>query len=136
MSYACAEALQAAVFARLSGDPDVAAQSAGAVFDAAPPGPVPPLYVALGPEEVRDRSDGTAAGALHRFTVSVVSEAGGFLAAKRLGGAVDAALTGVPLTLSHGRVVLLVFERARARRDRNGKRRIVELRFRARTDET
>ena len=114
----------------------MASLASAAVFDAAPSGPVPPLYVALGPEEVRDRSDKTARGALHRFAITVVGEEGGFHAVKRLAAAVEDALTGAPLSLSEGRVASLDFERARARRDRNGKRRLVELTFRARTDET
>jgi len=134
MSYALAAPLQGAVFQRLSGDAEVAALSAGEVFDAAPPGQLPSLYVALGPEDVRDRSDQTGHGAVHRFTVTVVSEAGGFQAAKKLAGAVDSALRRAPLTLSEGRVVALRFDRARARRDRNGARRWIELRFYAHVD--
>lgn len=136
MSYGLAAPLQEAVFQRLRAAPAVAALVGTDVFDAPPPGPVPPLYVALGPEDARDRSDKTARAAEHRFTVSVVSEGGGFRAAKELAGEIDAALTGAPLTLSRGHVVTLGFDRARARRDRNGTRRQIDLRFRAVVDDT
>lgn len=136
MTYALAAPLQAAVYERLSGDPAIVALVGTAVFDAAPQGTLPPLYVAIGPEEARDRSDKTARAALHRFGVSIVSEAGGFHAAKVLAGAVEAALTEVPLTLVRGRVVAMSFERAEARRERNGKRRRIDMRFRALVDDT
>lgn len=136
MSYALAAPLQAAIHARLSGDAAVAALCDGKVFDAPPDGPLPPVYVAIGQEDVRDASDQTGRGALHRFTVRVVDAGGGFFAAKQLGAAVDAALTGAPLAMSGGRVLALGFERARARRNRDGLRREIELRFYARLDET
>ncbi len=136
MTYALAASLQQAVFARLTGDPALVALVGAAIFDAAPPGPVPPLYVALGPEDVRERSDKTSRAALHRFSVSIVSEAGGFHAAKEVAGAVEAALTASPLALSRGHVVALDFERAEARREQNGKRRRVDMRFRAMVDDT
>ena len=130
-------ALQAAVYARLAGDAAVGAAVGTAVYDAVPPGPQPPpTYVAIGPEEARDRSDKTGRAALHRFSISVISEAGGFHAAKAVAGAVEAALVTTPLTLSRGRVVALDFERAEARREPNGKRRRVDMRFRAMVDDT
>ena len=136
MTYALAAPLQQAVYSRLAGDPAIAALVGTAIFDAAPPGPVPSLCVALGPEEVRDRSDKTGRAALHRFSISVISEAGGFHAAKAVAWAVEAALVAAPLTLSRGRVVALDFERAEARREPNGKRRRVDMRFRAMVDDT
>jgi len=136
MTYALAAPLQAAVWERLTSDAGVTALAGGNVFDAPPPGRPPELYVALGPEEARDRSDKTARAAEHRFTVSVVSSAGGFHAAKELAGAVDAALAAAPLALGTGRVVHFAFERAQARRDRNGTRRRIDLRFRALVDAT
>jgi hypothetical protein len=76
MSYAMSAALLEAVHARLSGDAALAALVGGAVYDAPPEGALPEIYVAIGPEDVRDRSDGTGRGAWHRFVVSVVT---GFL---------------------------------------------------------
>ena len=133
MSYGSAAALQEAVFAALTGDAEVAALSGGAIHDALPPGPVPPLYVALGPERVRDASDGTGTGAVHLFPVTVVSEGAGFGSAKALAAAISDALDGAALSLARGRLVSLAFQRARARRV-DGVREI-ELWFRARVDQ-
>ncbi len=136
MSYGVAAALQAAVFQQLSGDADISAQSGGAIFDAVPTGQVPATYVTLGPEEVREASDRSGAGALHRFTISVVSEAAGFGAAKSLAGAVCDALDGAGLSLDRGRLVGLWFERASARRTGTGGAiRQIDLRFRARVED-
>jgi hypothetical protein len=133
MTYALAAPLQQAVFARLEGTAGLAGIP---VFDAPPPGPPPPIYVALGTEDVRDRSDKTGRAAQHRFALFVVGEGGGFHALKQAAATVEAALAAAPLTLQRGRVVSLRFERAQARRDRNGTRRRVEMTFRAFLDDT
>jgi hypothetical protein len=135
MSYALAGALQAAVFARVSGDAVVAGLVGDAVYDAAPPGVLPSLFVSLGPEVVRDRSDKTGAGAEHEFTVSVLSDAAGFAAAKAAAGAVSDALVGADLTLARGRLVGLWFLRAKAARVGSGERRRIDLTFRARVED-
>jgi hypothetical protein len=135
MSYALAGALQAAVFARVSGDAVVAGLVGDAVYDAAPPGVLPSLYVTLGPEVVRDRSDKTGTGAEHEFTVSVLSDAAGFAAAKAVAGAVSDALAGASMTLSRGRLVGLWFLRAKAARVGSGERRRIDLTFRARVED-
>jgi hypothetical protein len=136
MSYAVAAALQEAVFQRLSADSGLAALVGDAIFDALPAGLVPQTYVTLGPEEVRDRSDATAGGAWHRFTVSVVTENVGFLTAKEVAGAVSDALVGADLALARGRLSNLDFLRARARRESGGQLRRIDLTFRARVDDT
>lgn len=136
MSYGVAAALQAAVFQQLSGDAQVGVLSGGAIYDAVPSGVLPQTYVTLGPEEVRDASDRSGAGAVHRFTVSVVSEAAGFGAAKTLAGAVCDALEGAALSLNRGHLVGLWFERASARRTGTGGAiRQIDLRFRARVED-
>ncbi len=132
MSYGITAALQAAVYGALTGHAAVATLS-GAVYDALPPGPVPPLYITLGPETVRDASDKTGAGAVHDFPVTVVSEAVGFASVKALAAAISDALTGTELVLTRGRLVRLAFLRARARRVDGG--REIEVWFRARVDE-
>lgn len=134
MSYAMAAALQAAVFAALRDDPVVADLSGGAIHDAVPSGPMPPLYLLIGPEEARDASDKTGAGAVHVFSVTVVSDAAGFATAKVLAAAVSDALCGAELVLARGRLVALSFLRARARRVGGG--REIEIRFRARLDDS
>lgn len=133
MSYAMTAALQSAVFAALTADGQVMALSGGAIHDALPPGPVTPLAVVIGPEQVRDASDKSGAGAVHDFTVTIVSDAAGFAGAKALAAAVSEALVGADLSLSRGRLVALAFLRARARRVDGG--REIEIWFRARLDE-
>ncbi len=136
MSYGVAAALQAAVYRQLSGDAQVGSLSGGAIYDAVPSGVLPQTYVTLGPEEVREASDRSGAGAVHRFTVSVVSEAAGFGAAKTLAGAVCDALEDAALTLDRGHLVGLWFERASARRTGTGGAiRQIDLRFRARVED-
>lgn len=136
MSYAMSEALQSAVYQRLQADAGVSALVGSAIFDAVPAGDKPDLYVSLGPEEVRDRSDGTGNGAIHRFLVSVVTENAGFGSAKAVAAAISGALTDADLALSRGRVVGLWFERATARRaGKAGRIRRIDLRFRARVED-
>jgi len=137
MSYGVAAALQAAVYQQLLADADVSALVGAAVYDALPAGVLPATYVSLGPETVRDRSDKSGAGALHVFTVSVVTETAGFGAAKAVAAAITDALTGAGLSLSRGRLVGLWFDRATARRTGSGGSiRRIDLRFRARVEDS
>jgi len=132
MSYAMTAALQQAIFGVLSADSAIVSLSGGAIYDALPAGPVPDLYVSLGPERVRDRSDKTGDGALHDFPVIIVSDAAGFIGAKALAAAVSDALVDADVPLARGRLVSLRFLRARARRVSD--RREVEVWFRAHVD--
>ena len=132
MSYAMSKALQAAVFARMTGDTGLTDLVGTAIFDALPPGEVPGLYVALGPEKVRDASDATGQGAIHEFTISVVTDQSGFAVAKTAAAAVsDALLAGLPV-LDRGRVLTLRFHKAAAARVGTGDTRRIDLIFRAR----
>ena len=135
MSYGVSAALQSAVFQRLQADTVLVALVGGDVFDAAPSGSVPVTYVSLGPEEVADASDKTGAGAVHEFTVSVVTEAAGFRGAKDVAAAISDALIDAPLDLARGRLVSLRFLKARARRVQDGDVRRIDLRFRARVED-
>lgn len=128
MSYATAAALQAAIYARLSGLLDVP------VLDAAPDG-AEGTWVLIGPEDVRDRSDMTGAGAEHRVTLSVVSDAAGFQAAKIVAGAICDALVP-PMEMTRGRIAGLWFHRAVARRLDAGRTRRIDLTFYVRVDDT
>ncbi|MEX1233585.1 MAG: DUF3168 domain-containing protein [Roseovarius sp.] len=130
MSYGGSAALQAAIYGQLIGDAELSALTGGAIYDAPPAGTLPSLYVTLGPEDVRDRSDGTSGGAWHRFTVSVMSDASGFTAAKAAAAAVGDALMDAELSLDRGHLAGLHFYQARARRD--GALRRIDLTFRAR----
>ena len=131
MSYALSAALQSAVFQHLTSDPNLAGV---AIHDALPTGIVPQTYVLLGTEEVRDGSDVSGSGALHRFIVSVHSDSAGFSSAKQLAGAVCDGLINAPLALTRGALIGLWFDRAQARRMSDGSRRI-DLRFRARVED-
>lgn len=139
MSYASAAALQEALFAHLSADPALEVLLNGAIHDALPAGSVPPLYLSLGPEVARDRSDGTANGADHEISLSVVADAAGFQQAKTVAAAVCDALAAPglaqALVLGRGRLVSLQFLRATAKRDGSGQRRRIDLIFRARLDD-
>lgn len=132
MSYGAAMALQEAVYGVLVADAEVANLSAGAIYDAIPPGAVPALYVSLGAERVRERCDKTGRGAVHDLSVLVVSDGAGFGAAKGLAVAVADALDGTPMSLARGTLVSVQFRRAEARR--SGDSRQIELWFRARVD--
>ena len=75
----------------------------------------------IGPEEARDQSDKTGAGAEHQMVISVITDATGFLSIKTIAADISDALIGAPLTLSRGSLVSLFFLRATARRIRRGR---------------
>ncbi|WP_208352933.1 DUF3168 domain-containing protein [Pseudaestuariivita rosea] len=131
MSYAVSAALQAAVYQRLADDAGITAP----IYDAVPAGTLPDTYVTLGPEDVRDRSDKTGAGATHIFTVSVITDAAGFQSAKALAGLISDALVDADLTLTRGHLIGLHFEKAAARRVENGQARRIDLKFRAHVED-
>ena len=131
MSFAGSAALQAAIYQRLTAATPLASVP---IHDALPPGSGTGTFVLIGPEEVRDASDISGGGADHRFTVSVISDGSGFLAAKQVAVAVSDALVGSALVLSRGRLVHLVFQRATARRIDEGEVRRVDLVFLARLE--
>lgn len=129
MTYAVASALQSAVYARLASYPALAGVS---VVDAVPPGAGRGSFILLGPEVANDRSDKSGQGAEHQFQVSVISDETGFLPAKVIAGHVSQALVDASLTLATGSLVYLHFQRATARRLREGGARRIDLIFRAR----
>jgi hypothetical protein len=131
MSYAAAAALQTAVFQRLSSAPALAGVS---VHDALPAGAGLGTFVLIGPEEARDRSDQTGSGADHRLTISVISDADGFLSAKMVASAVSDVLQDAPLTLTRGRLVNINFVRANAQRLEEGDTRRIDLTYAARIE--
>ena len=131
MSYATSAGLQAAVFQALTADPALGALVGAAIFDMPPAGALPGLYVSLGPEEARDRSDVSGQGVRLDFTVTVVGDGVSFLRVKETAAAVCDVLIDAPLALTRGRLVGLSFLRARARRSRDTEIREIDLRFRA-----
>ena len=135
MSYGMASALQLAVFQHLSVDPTLVGLVGANIFDAVPSGTLPSLYVSLGSEDVKDASDKSGGGAAHEFTVSVVTDAAGFLSAKDAAVAISDALVGANLTLSRGRLVSLNFLKAKALRVLSDDVRRIDLCFRARLED-
>lgn len=132
MSYAMSAPLQAAVYQHIAADGAVQALVGSDVFDAAPAGTLPSLYVLMGGEKVREAGQDDAAW--HDFNVSVITDGPGFHAAKEVAGAVSDALVDAPLTLSRGRLVGLWFRKADAKRVSGGLRRI-DMTFRARVED-
>lgn len=136
MSYAMAAALQGAIYAHLAADPVLSGLVGSGIYDAIPAGELPETYVVLGPEDVRDRSTASSAGAEHRLTISVITGVAGFATAKAVAVAVNDALETAQLTLSRGRLVGLWFQRANARRSGPaGRLRRIDLKFRARVED-
>ena len=136
MSYGVSAALQSAVYQALIGDSALGALVGTDIYDAIPSGTVPSLYVALGPELAKDRSDKTGAGAEHEFTVSVVTDSAGFASAKTAAAAVSDVLVDADLTLSRGSLVSLNFYRAKAIRVGTADERRIDLTFRARVQDS
>lgn len=134
MSYGAAQALQVAVYQQLATDPTLTGLVGSAIYDTLPGGILPPVYVTLGPELARDKSDKTGSGAEHEFTVSVVTETAGFSTAKAAAAAVSDALVDAPLALTRGSLVALNFYRATAQRIGTGDQQQINLVFRARID--
>ncbi|MFT5742238.1 MAG: hypothetical protein ACI86S_000295 [Paracoccaceae bacterium] len=135
MSYGVAESLQTAVYQHLVADVTLAGLVGTAIYDALPTGTLPPIYLALGPEIARDRSDKTGGGAEHEFTVSIVTDGAGFAAAKTAAAAVSDALVDADLTLTRGVLVSCNFYKATAARVGTGDVRRINMIFRARVDD-
>lgn len=137
MSYAATAALQAAIYDVLRASEPLHDLVGDAIYDAMPVAAPTGTYVSLGPEDVKDAGDMTAAGANHDFVVSILSgsdEANGFGAVKAAAVAVSDALEAAEIALLRGHLVGLWFLRARARRAENGAGRRVDLTYRARID--
>jgi hypothetical protein len=135
MSYILAPALQTAIFQALAADAALSALLGGAIYDAIPPATPPATYALIGVEQVFDRSDTTGHGAEHRLSISVLSNASGFLAAKQVAARICEVLDAPALTLSRGRLVALWFDRAEARKLEGDQTRRIDLRFRARVED-
>lgn len=135
MSYVIAPALQTAIFQHLAADTTLSGQLGGALYDAIPPATPPATYALIGVEEVLDRSDKTGSGAEHRLTISVVTNASGFLAAKQVAARICDLLDAPTLVLARGRLVGLWFDRAAARKIEGDQTRRIDLRFRARVED-
>ncbi|PZQ51643.1 MAG: DUF3168 domain-containing protein [Rhodovulum sulfidophilum] len=137
MTMAYAEALQRAVYARLSGDAALGALVGDAIYDAPPErSDVAKIaHLTLGEDRARPFDTKTSRGARHEFAVGVHSGEDGFATAKRIAAAVCDALVGAPLSLERGHLVSIDFVRATAERAAAPAKRAVTLLFRAVIDQ-
>ncbi|MGC1504854.1 MAG: DUF3168 domain-containing protein [Sulfitobacter sp.] len=135
MSFAMSGPLQKAVYDALIADSVLGAIVGSAIYDAVPTGTLPLIYVRLGSEEVKDASDVSGSGAVHRFTVSVITSGPGFAQAKEAAAAISDVLHDGHLTMTRGRLVGLRFERAKAVRVEAAATRQIDLRFAARVQD-
>jgi len=124
-------ALQSVLYDTLSADAALTALIGSAIFDAVPPGEAPETYVVLGDEVITDRSAVLCTAMRHDLTISVISTALGYGAAKAVAARVVEVLTGSELTLADGHLVYLNFLRARAARVGTASRRRIDVTFRA-----
>ncbi|MCO4318345.1 DUF3168 domain-containing protein [Phyllobacterium sp. 21LDTY02-6] len=107
-------ALQAALLARLGGEPALAALVGGRIFDRVPPGAAFP-HVALGPAAIYDCSTGTERGWEHLFTINVWQRALGRRSTYEIMAAIEAALAPARLDLGRYRLVTLDLQQLQAR---------------------
>lgn len=124
-------ALQGAIYDTLLADAGLAALVGTAIYDAIPAGALPETYVVLGDEIITDRSAVLCVATRHDFTISVLSTAQGYGAAKEVAAAINTALMSTTLTLAEGHLVYLNFLRARAARVGTRKTRRIDITFRA-----
>lgn len=136
MSYGVSAALQTAVYQALVADMALGDLVGSNIYDAIPSGTVPSLYVALGPELAKDRSDKTGRGAEHEFTISVITDSAGFATAKEAAAAVSDVLVDADFTLSRGTLIALNFYRAKAVRVGAADERRIDLTFKALVQDT
>ena len=124
-------ALQKAMYTRLAGDTALAALVATRLYDNVP-GDAGFPYLALGENETRDWPGGTE----HRLALHAFSRGGGRAEAKRIMGAVNAALHDASLMLEEHELVNLRFLDGTTRREADGITWRGTIRFRAVTEQT
>lgn len=139
MTYAFSAGLQAAVYQRLAGDPELAGLIGGEIYDAplrvaAGAGTVAD-HITLGEETVRPNDTKTSQGAVHDFSVTVHSARDGFGTAKAIAAVVCESLIDAPLPLVQGHLVGVRFLQAKADRGKAPEKRRISLRFRAVVDQ-
>lgn len=129
-----ANALLAAIHARLCADPQLAERlGTGGIRDRLLPRPVLPCLV-VGETETRDYSTGTEGGEEHRLTLEVWSEGAGRREAGEIADQVRMLLHDAALELEGAVLVSLAHERTRTRRQPKTSYFVAELRFRAVTE--
>ncbi|ARO14273.1 hypothetical protein BVG79_00921 [Ketogulonicigenium robustum] len=128
MSYTLSLALQQALFTRLTTTDGLSLP----VHDALPSGTVPPLYIAIGPEDVESLATPDGPITLHQVKISVIATGGGFGTAKGIAAQIITALTA-PLELPAGHASAPLFQAATAKSTTGADRRI-DLTFRIRLE--
>lgn len=129
-----AQALQRAIFSRLSGDAALAALvGAGGVADRLLPRAAGPRVV-IAAIDSTDRSTASEAGEEHAVTLEVWSEAAGHREAQAIAAAVRSALHDAALTLDGHHLVLLFHRDTRLARSGGTRFHRAEMRFRAVTE--
>lgn len=131
MSYTLSADFQKTIYQILANDDALRAHVGDAIYDVVPAGQQATAYVSLGPEDVRDWSDKTGSGARYDFTISVLSDRSGFHKAKTIASAVADALIDADGDLDRGKLVAIMFRRARAIRVEDGQMHRIDLSFRA-----
>ena len=128
-------ALQSAVFAALSANPDLATQTGGAprIYDDVPPA-TPYPYVSFGQTVERDWSTGTEDGREHTFTLHVWSRAPGRAQVHAIAALIRSSLHQAALPLTGFRLINLRHEFSEARREPDGETYRALVRFRAVTE--
>lgn len=137
MSYAMSAALQASVFAALSGDAAILALVEG-IYDGPPAGSgVPPsgTYITLGNEVAKDRSSASHKAVTLDFEVNIHSDFAGFSMAKDVAAKVVDALDWAELPMTRGQLTNMKFLKSRARRGVSPETRRIALIFRAILDD-
>ena len=130
-----ANALLAAIHARLSGDAALSALiGPDRIVDRLLARPLLPCIV-FGDMETRDYSTATEAGEEHRLTIAVWSQASGRREAEEIAGRVQMLLHDAPLPLADHALVSLAHLRTRTRRQPNTGLFSAELQLRAVTEE-
>ncbi|MFB2551011.1 DUF3168 domain-containing protein [Ensifer soli] len=129
-----ASALQAAIFARLSGDADLTAVvGADGIADRLVPRTAAPRIV-IARIDSRDRSTSDALGEEHLVTIEARAGEGGHRVVEALAARIGALLTATPLVLDGFDLVLITVRRCRVGRDPRAKGHVAEMTVRALTE--
>ena len=134
MSFLYSNALQTAIYSRLTADASLAVLVGTHIYDAVPNGELVSNYVLLGEEKIQNRGDYTGKASRHDVTISVVSNANGFSDAKLIAREISDILDETPIPLSVGNLRRIQFRSARAKRNSGAMERRIDLVFRALID--
>jgi len=135
MSFGASADLQRVIYDLLSATGSGDALEGIPVVDRFEAGTLPPVYVAIGPERMRDRSTKTSRSAEHRLSITVHSALGGFARIKEIAAAIAERLEGQRPALASGTLCSLRLISVAPARGGSGEERRVEMNFRAFVDD-